>query len=306
MLDFLFGKQFAIYIRDEAVQVMQLKGDTEKPQVLALGERKLSAGIVVSGEVLKEKELAENIKQLLADTKPAIEGEKCVLALPETQTYEYVLHLSKDLSGDDLEKAISDKIAEYIPIPFTELKYDYQTYEAEEAQVIFVVAIRRLIIAQYYEVLNNFAGLKPTSFEPESASLLRNLPLKFDEKHKFILVYAGEKSINWFAFSEGFICDSNSIEVDQEVYSTLLIDDLKKSIKHFKEQTNQSLTSIIIAGKKEKINRLELEIKESIQLPLVKIENTKLQKENYEVIGGAALKAFGIEGKLEVDLMKKK
>jgi hypothetical protein len=171
MLNFLFGKPFGLSINDTAVQVIQLK----EKRVISGASKKLESGIVINGEIVKEEALAKVITQLLKTASPhPIKSRSCVMSLPESQSYEHVFKLPLALKNEALKNAIDKKVKEVIPIPFVELKYDFRaTPKDANTQNIRVVAVRRIVIAQYYEVLKHFCKLKPLALEPESESLKR-------------------------------------------------------------------------------------------------------------------------------------
>lgn len=305
------GKPFGLYITDDHIQVMQLKGKNSHAKVEKVGELAISKGIVVNGELRQEKELAEQILTLLEQTKPKkMTQKKCVVALPESQSYESVFYLPANLEEEELKKAIDKEVNDNIPMPFNEIKYDYLTYPMKDKQIVFVVAVPRIIIAQFYEVIKEFCGLKPMLFEPESISLIRNLPVKFDADKGTVLIYHKGNSITWFSFWGEIIFDSNSISMmNTENALDVLLGDIERSMNFYKENTGQEVGNIILAGTPKELDVINKKLSLKIKTPITKLSDYKVMgvgnPHKFAVTSGAALHGIGMQTSMPIDLLKK-
>ncbi len=306
---------FGLYFNDDFIQVIQLKGDNKNPQVKSIGQKNLEKGIIKNGEILKEKILAKEIKTLLASIKPMpIKSKKCIVSIPENQTFQHIFYLPADLKGDEFKKSLEKLIEESIPLPFYEVKYDYHTSKYGNVQVVSVAATRRLIIAQYYETLKNFAKLNPIILEPESLSLLRNIPLNLDTDSGILLIDINDDKITWFSLWSEDIFDSNSISKQEyQTNPTILINDLNKTITSFKKTTKRDIKSIVILGNQQEATALSKSLQVSIKLPVTHLNNYKITPKigenvypiQFKITSGLALKGIGVDIKTQINLLKK-
>jgi Tfp pilus assembly PilM family ATPase len=312
MFNFFKGKPFGLVITDDTLQVIQLEERKKKLHIKAIGEKKLQKGIVKNGKIFQEKILGTLITQLLASTIPSpIRQKQCIVVLPETQSYEHIFYLPTDLKGTALEKMIEKKAATAIPLNFVETKYNYKVYRLFKTQVVFMVAVNRIILASYYQVLKIFCDLQPMILEPASLSLLRNIPLNFKPNQGLILIHAEAQEINWFLFWQGLIFDSNSISNKQfKTEPQALKEDLKKSMLFFEENTGQKITAITLSGQQGITQVLEAELKNAFEASINKSSHHRVElagseiPEGFEVVLGAALKPFIKETSIPINLLK--
>jgi Tfp pilus assembly PilM family ATPase len=223
-----------------------------------------------------------------------------------------------------MEEAIYDKIFEKLPFTEAEIKYDYVTYSLPKTKVVFVVAMRRLIIAQYYAVLKSFCNLNPISLEPESLSLLRNIPFQFDFYKGHFLIHIKEHAVQWFTFFGGLIFDSKSISLQGKTHKKLgqvdekgivenLANDIKKSIKFFHDKTDQDIGEVIIAGYQKQLPSLAKDLQSKISCPVSTVKNYRMDISNLEtddpqsfyLAAGAALKGLGLNTNMPINLLRK-
>ncbi|MFH1012595.1 MAG: pilus assembly protein PilM, partial [Candidatus Peregrinibacteria bacterium] len=130
MFNLFSGKPFGLSITDEAVRVVGLKGKGNQLILTAIGQKELPKGVVEQGVIADEKTLTACIKVLLKET--GIKQKKCIVALPESQSYEHVFYFQKELKDQPLKEAIDKKVEEVIPIPFEEIKYDYVVHSTQK------------------------------------------------------------------------------------------------------------------------------------------------------------------------------
>ncbi|MDP4008572.1 MAG: pilus assembly protein PilM [Candidatus Peregrinibacteria bacterium] len=317
MLEFLKnlipGKPFALYITDEFIQALQLDGRPEAPQVLAIGEKRFNAGVVKDGEILQEQPLSEGIKRFLAEIKPnPIISKKCFVAFQESQSYEYLFHLPLALKGKEFDAELERLVGETIPVPLHEIKYDYHVSSHVDKQIVFVVAVRRLIIDQYYEVIKNSCGLKPVFLEPESLSLLRNIPLNFDKVKNFFLINIRGGFITWFSFLGKDVVDSNMIALNKfKEKPDLLLEDLKKSKEAFVSVVGTEMTHVLVSGDIDGVGKSMKELLgPGLSLSVAFVEKYRFLPDGedaskFNVISGLALKSLGFDMEIKINLLAK-
>lgn len=306
---------FGLYVTDKYIQALQLKKVEKKGQVAAIGQRNIPSGTVKNGEILEERTLAKEIQILLSTTKPSpIKSKKCIVAIPENQSFEHIFYLPASLKGDEFKEQLDKLVEGTIPLPFYEAKYDYSVSLHDKIQVVFVVAARRLIIAQYYEVLKKFCGLEPAIFEPESLSLLRNIPIKLGADNGTILIDIKGDKINWFSLWGTDIFDSCSVaKQEYENEPGTLIKSLQKAVDSFKKMTARNIVNIVISGSRKDAKTLSESIKKVLNLPINVIDkcivapklNEDADPDQFKIVSGLALKGMGIGVQIQINLLKK-
>lgn len=305
-----------IYVTDHYIQVMELKEEGGGISVNGVGERVIPQGTVKNGEVLLEKQLAVEIASLLPELKPhASEFKKCICAIPEGQVFEHIFYLSNELEGEEFKESLEKLIEETIPLPFYELQYSYSISLHGNVQVVFVAAVRRLIVAQYYQVLKTFAQLDPIIFEPESLSLLRNIPLDLSKDEGMVLVHLDGQRMNWFTVWSGNIFDSSSIKIEEfKKNPASFVNDISQSITAFETTTKRKIMNIYIAGDLEKAPELKQAIEINIpQISLSHVDKYKIALapregefvSQFKIVSGLALKGLHLDQGPNINFLTK-
>lgn len=299
---------FGIQITDSAIKVVQINDNT----INSVITHPIPQGYVKNGEITQEKLLAEEISNTLkeADPKP-ITAQKCHCIIPEEQCYEQIYYFKKGIDENELKINIDHAIQESIPIPFSEIKYDYQIKEIGNTLIVFVVAVKKIIIAQYYEVLKQYCGLQPVSFEPASMSLMRNLPFNFNTEENAIIIHPIDGKIYVHAIWGNMVFDTTINSFD-DCKNGQLVTDIINTMNSFKKNTNRYIHSIILCGNKEKNAVITQSLKAHITIPLktvtqFRINNLNITDQNfneYAVVNGTV---FGdkIETIKQFNLFKK-
>jgi Tfp pilus assembly PilM family ATPase len=300
------GTKFGLYITDGFIQVVQFKGNIKKAEVKAIGHLVLEPGLVVNGEIIQPKIVAERIKTLLAGTKPfPIKDLKCYMSLPESQCYSVFFTLPANISRSEFKAKIEEEVKERIPVAYDEIKYNFSVHTIGKISIIYLVAAKKAVIAQYLEVTEGLNKLIPLVLEPESLSLLRdvNIQTKQPDEGVVLVDFAGEK-ISWFALLNGKIVDSN------QTTKANFIEDLAASAVLFKEQTAHEIKNILISGENDSILAKNLKQKLGIQPQLIDkyISTYYFGKKDYQlqfkISAGLAVRALGVDMRTKINLLK--
>lgn len=308
-------KSFGIYVEDRSIKIMQVKEKDGELIVHSLGERKIDGETVKDGLILKEKTLAEEIKTLLTEVRPnPVDTKQCVCALQEGQIFEHIFYLPANLNEEQFKVSLEKLIEETIPVPFYEIQYDYSTTLHGNVQVVFVVAVRRLIVAQYYEVLKNFCELDPVAFEPAFLSLIRSLPYNLKQDKGNIVIYLENGKLNWFTIWGEDVFDSSTMTGEGlKNLPTELIEDLSKSIDYFGEVTNRKVDNILIAGNVAEAIKIKQILDKGLKVPSYIIEKYRVESavdeqsdpSKFNVVSGVALRDIRGNSDKRFNLLKK-
>lgn len=121
--------------------------------------------------------LAESIKKLVKDSR--INTNNVAVALSETQVYTRVIS-TPPLSEDELSSAIRWEAEQYIPLPLSDVRLDYQILSMPDKNIpgakaeVLLVAAPITTLNKYLKVLEH-ANLKPVLVETEIISVARSL-----------------------------------------------------------------------------------------------------------------------------------
>lgn len=297
------GTKFGLQITDDLIQVVQFKGNPKKAETKAFGEVILEKGLIVNGEIIQPKIVAERIKTLLGSTKPfLLKDVKCYMSLPESQCYSLFLTIP---NGVSVKSKIEEEVRERIPVAFEELHYEYSVHTVGKNSIVYLVAAKKAVIAQYIDTAKIANNLLPLGLEPESLSLLRNINIQTKPDEGVVLVDIEGTQIRWFALLNLEIVDTNQTTKEN------FIADLEKSALLFKEQTAHEIKNIFISGENDatliKNIKQSLGIQPQILNDYVSTSyfGKKESQLKFKITSGLALKELGIDMKTKINLLGK-
>lgn len=235
-----FSKPVGIYLRDEAVTLVQLKKDKAVPLLETVIHKAIPKGVMVDGEIKDPKALLPILKGLQDTVKSA----KCVIALPVSKTYSGLLKMPKEIDGEALEEAIRAKINSVLPIPISELYYQKSVVRSEEKGTVyvFILGVEKSILDSYTKIFKA-AGCTKLSFVLETLALAKAIPLKFAQYPRLMFIHSfGAKALMSNVYKgnafDGF-------------YSTNIAKDFVHSYQSYIQQIGSAPTHIILSGDRE-------------------------------------------------------
>ncbi|MDP2671391.1 MAG: type IV pilus assembly protein PilM [bacterium] len=167
---------FGLDIGTHSIKAVQLGGSSERPSFVAAGQVNTPVSIASASEEDHQK-IAEAIKALHRETH--ISTDKVVTALPESQIFTRVVELPV-LSEAEVKNAIKWEAEQYVPIPISEVKLDWQilstinTPDKKQKMEVLLVAAPTSLINNYLQILK-MAGLSAIALETEITAVVRAL-----------------------------------------------------------------------------------------------------------------------------------
>lgn len=169
---------FGIDISDLTIKFLKVGGGakTNSKKIDYFGEIKIEPGIVTEGEIKKEKELAEILKNSLKDSRGKKIPEKFVVAsLPEEKSFVRIIRLPR-LKKEEVDSAVRWELEGNIPLPIEQAYYDYEIISApgpaDDHIDVLITVFPRIIVDSYAAVLKD-AGFSPIALELESQAISR-------------------------------------------------------------------------------------------------------------------------------------
>lgn len=168
---------FGLDIGGSAIKVAEVKGSASHHELVALGITPTTGRGALSESEADQQELATVIRNLVREAK--VSTPLVVASLPESQIFTRVIEMAS-LTDSELQSAIKYEAEQYIPIPLTEVKLDYEVLsrpednEPNKKMEVLLVAAPNVLINRYLKIIS-MAGLKPHALETEITASARAL-----------------------------------------------------------------------------------------------------------------------------------
>ena len=165
---------FGLDIGTHSLKAVQLSGSAEKPSFVAAGQLPTPPNTVGSDTEEAIEVLASAVKGLHKETR--ITTNKVVTSLPESQIFTRVIELPP-LSAAETKHAISWEAEQYVPIPMSEVRLDWQILGKNatgDKMEVLLVAAPNLLVDRFVKTLKA-AGFTIVGLETEITAVVRSL-----------------------------------------------------------------------------------------------------------------------------------
>lgn len=168
---------FGLDIGTDTIKVVQLSREGDKFHLVSYGICPAPPKGFSSEAQIDLEMLSQSIKKLVRDAR--MSTNNAAFALSETQVYTRVIS-TPPLSENELSSAIKWEAEQYIPLPLSEVKLDYQLLTQPDKRVagamaeVLLVAAPIAIIDKYMKMAK-MTSLKPVLIETEIISITRAL-----------------------------------------------------------------------------------------------------------------------------------
>lgn len=168
---------FGLDIGTSSIKIAEVKGNKSSRTLVALGSVATTGRGTLSEAESDQHELAQAVRTLVQEAK--ISTPFVVTSLPESQIFTRVIEMSS-LTDSELSSAIKYEAEQYIPLPLTEVKLDYEVLSRPDAgnpdkkMEVLLVAAPNVLINRYLKIID-MAGLKPHALETEITASSRAL-----------------------------------------------------------------------------------------------------------------------------------
>ena len=205
---------FGLDIGSHSIKAVQLSGSMERPVFVAAGQIETPPQAASQPGGTDDAAVAEAVaNSLKALHKEAhFSTDKVVVALPESQIFTRVVELPS-IKPEEVKNAITWEAEQYVPIPISEVKLDWQvlgsTSKTGKVEVLLVAAPTSLI--ERFMKIIRIAGLTPISLETEITSVVRSLVQRIEGAPTTMVVSIGASTTDLSIVSTGRISFTRSI-----------------------------------------------------------------------------------------------
>lgn len=203
--------------------------------IAAFGEAKLPEGVVVEGEIKKEKELSSFLKNNLFDAHAKPFHDRFVVAtLPEEKSFVHAVQLPK-MRPEDVGKAVRWELESVVPLPIGELVFDHEILPAlapVDHFDLLVTAFPKGTVESYVKVLEG-AGFVPVALELESQAISR--ALWGGEKDARIFVDLGATRTSFMTVVGGSLIFTRTISVGGRDFDRAIAERLGISLEEARQ-----------------------------------------------------------------------
>jgi len=230
---FLEMPVIGIDISDRSVRFAELKHKDGAFVLGKFGEKKISSGVVVSGQIRKQEEL----RSVLAELKQEHAFTFARISLPEEQGYSLKIQIPR-VKPKEIYESLELQLEEHVPLSAQEAVFDYSLVASgEELKDIYEIGlsvIPRKFIESYVHLFNG-TGLTPLSFEFEAHAIARSV-IRQGNCDAFLLLDIGARRTGIAVQSQGIITFTSTINVGGHSLTESISKELGISFEEAKQQ----------------------------------------------------------------------
>lgn len=204
---------FGLDIGSHSIKAVQLSGSPERPIFIASGQIESSTSASEQIPSIDDEQameaVASSIKTLHKEAH--FSTDKVIAALPEAQIFTRVIELPS-MKQDDIKKTITWEAEQYVPVPMSEVRLDWQVLgkvEGGKVEVLLVAA--PIALVESYLKIIRLANLTPISLETEITSVVRSLVQRVEGTPSTMVVSIGASTTDLSIVNEGRISFTRSI-----------------------------------------------------------------------------------------------
>lgn len=287
-------KIFGLDIGYNTLKVVELKKGGDNFNIIGFNESPVPPNSVQKNGIKGKPIIAKVIQKALISAKPhQISARAVCSALPESLVFTKIIKLP-NMKKEDLDRAIPHEVAEFFPLPISELNLDWQIINPNnntgKEMEILVIATPKTLVNDYMETIT-MAGLELVVLETKPIAAHRAI-LGDNNKETLILVDIGAETSGISIIEEGMIKITGTLKSGGNNITRSLSQELKIDIEEAEkikknnglELGKQDMKNTVI------INNLRPIIEEISEM--IKYYQTRLKKddkiEQIKLCGGSS------------------
>ncbi|HRZ30275.1 MAG TPA: type IV pilus assembly protein PilM [Candidatus Paceibacterota bacterium] len=206
---FLSRPAIGLDISDRSVKFMELLKEGDKFKLGRFGEIDIPIGVIEEGE-LKQPEV---FRKILLDLKAKWHFSNFFISLPDDHSYTIHLDLPA-LKPEEIYGAIELQIEEYVPLPASEVVFDYEVLPQSEKTKDLSVGVMTFpckMVESYQEIFAS-VNLNLLAIETQGGALTRAL-YEADKNSNMVIVDLGRNHTAIFWIQSGVVIRAASAPV---------------------------------------------------------------------------------------------
>lgn len=165
---------FGVDIGHSSIKVMQLEKNNAGYFMQGYGLTQLNHSVTENGIVSEPEKIASKIYELITTSiKGKITFTRVAFSIPNEFSYSRIIQLPK-MSKKDLLETIDNELSASMPLPLSELYYDYDVVSLNDQQEVQLVATPKTIIDSYLSV-SDMLGIEPAFIQTNIGAVTRTV-----------------------------------------------------------------------------------------------------------------------------------
>jgi len=231
-------------LTDSYLRLVEFKKDKEGNTLKQYGEVPLPPGTIHLG-VIKD---AAVLTKALEEFRKKYDVEYIRTMVSEDKAYLFTTNIA-EVDGQDLRTRLEFTIEENVPLPVSELVFDYNILSKEKdandekKMEISVSAVPVVVVKEYMAIFKS-AGFTPLHFEVESQAVCKSV-IPRDDKRVFLVANIGKEKAGLYIVSNSAVAYSSNVPISlpDEITKT------KTELKYISEdQDGKEIPKGIISG----------------------------------------------------------
>ena len=244
-----------VSISDSFVRMIQFENDSGgKLKIKKYAEKSLPIGAIVAGRLNNREEIIHTLESLRKET--GIENIR--VSIPEEKAYLFETTIPL-VQSKDIRDTIEFKIEENVPLPTSDVLFDYvllQDTKITDHLDVVVSALPSKFVDIYMDLIHS-AGLKVYSMEVESQTIARSL-LSKDQNGAYVILHFGAQKASIYIVYNRVVRFTSTTYLSEGWENDLsdIVSDTQKVINYWQtnknynneNKTNNSIAKILVCG----------------------------------------------------------
>lgn len=250
--NFIKKRAIGIDISDFSIKAIVLERSKKETKIVFATKIKLLKEAVENGEIKNEQVVFEATQKIFQSIKEQIKtrAQKIAVALPEEKSFIDIAKLPILKESDRLETMVSFEAENIIPLPLTDVYFDFEkietTAKVAKCQEVILSACPKKIVDSYLSIFQRL-NILPAVMEVESFSIARAITERGFFYSPFLFIDFGQSRTTLAIFAGKNLRFTSTIPASS--------DQLTKSIANFFEISTEAANDIKkkegLLGKKE-------------------------------------------------------
>ncbi len=220
---------YALDISDLSYKFLRLKENKNGTVIDNFGSGVIPPNVIKEGEIKNRDAFVSLFKDVF--TKNNIQF--VAVSMPEEKCFLKIIEL-KDIDESEIAQALEFQIEEYVPLPSSEVFFEYKIAEKKKDHFDVVIkAFPRIFVEDYLEAIYS-AGALPVSVETEFDAIVRAvIPKNFSIPS--LIVDWGKSRVGFSIFENNALRSTSTSFTGGEVINRAIADHLKIYTKEAEE-----------------------------------------------------------------------